>query len=128
MDPKEFQNDSVRKSFAHEFCPTLSFICNIMEKHVKEDKRKEGRYNLVHLIEKVSEFNFKNVPMETLSEDDKDSLQVKAKIVTKHPGVKIRIRRKIYELIKTSIVIHSATLGCSKMVNEILSMTIKFVE
>ena len=82
MDPKQFQNDSVRKRFArahvHEFCPTLNFICNIMEKHVKEDKRKEGRYNLVHLIEKVSEFNFKNVPMETLSEDDKDSLQVKA--------------------------------------------------
>ena len=48
-----------------------------MEKHVKEDKRKEGRYNLVHLIEKVSESDFKNVPMETLS-DDQQSLQVKA--------------------------------------------------
>ena len=37
----------------------------------KADKRHEGRYNLVYLIEKVSEFYLKNVPMETLSEDDK---------------------------------------------------------
>eukprot|EP00493_Phyllostaurus_siculus_P000402 UN00404 len=43
----------------------------------KEDKRKEGRYNLVHLIEKVSESDLKDVPMETLS-DDKKSLQAKA--------------------------------------------------
>ena len=50
----------------------------VMEKHVKEDKRKEVRYSLVHLIEKVSEFDLKNVPMETLSKDDKESLQVKA--------------------------------------------------
>ncbi len=78
MDPKQFQNDSVRKRFAHahvhEICPTLNFICNIMEKLVKKDQRKEGRYNLVQLIAKVSEFDLKNVPMETLSEDDKESL------------------------------------------------------
>ena len=49
-----------------------------MEKHVKADKRQEGRYNLVYLIEKVSEFDLKNVPMETLSEDDKKSLQERA--------------------------------------------------
>ena len=49
-----------------------------MEKNVKEHKQNEVRYNLVHLIEKVSEFDLKNVPMETLSEDDKKSLQVKA--------------------------------------------------
>ena len=82
MDPKQFQNDSVRKRFArahvHEMCPILNFICNFMEKHVKTDKRQEGRYNLVYLIEKVSEFDLKNVPMETLSEDDKKSLQEKA--------------------------------------------------
>ena len=82
MDPKQFQNDSVRKRFAranvHEICPTLNFICNIMEKHVKKDKRKEGRYNLVYLIEKVSEFDFKNVPMESLSESDKELFETKA--------------------------------------------------
>ena len=75
---KTIPSENALRAHVHEFFPTLNFICNIMEKHVKEDKRKEGRYNLVHLIEKVSEFNFKNVPMETLSEDDKDSLQVKA--------------------------------------------------
>ena len=59
MDSKEFQNDSVRKRFAranvHEIFPTLNFICSNMEKHVKKDQRKEGHYNLVHLIEKVSD-------------------------------------------------------------------------
>ena len=49
-----------------------------MEKHVKKDKRKEGRYNLVHLIEKVSEFDLKNVPMESLSESDKELFETKA--------------------------------------------------
>ena len=44
----------------------------------KADKRHEGRYNLVYLIEKVSEFDLKNVPVETLTEDDKKSLQEKA--------------------------------------------------
>ena len=66
MDAKQFQNDSVRRRFArahiHEMCPILNFICNFMEKHVKTDKRQEGRYNLVYLIEKVSEFDLKNVP------------------------------------------------------------------
>ena len=82
MDPKQFQNDSVRKRFArsnvHEISPTLNFICNIMEKHVKKDQRKEGRYNLVYLIEKVAEFELKNVPMESLSENDKELLETKA--------------------------------------------------
>ena len=82
MDPKQFQNDSVRKRFArsnvHEISPTLNFICNIMEKHVKKDQRKEGRYNLVYLIEKVAEFELKNVPMESLSENDKELLEAKA--------------------------------------------------
>ena len=51
--------ENALRAHVHEFCPTLNFICNIMEKHVKEDKRKEGRYNLVHLIKKVSEFYLK---------------------------------------------------------------------
>ena len=82
MDPKQFQNNSVRRHFAsanfHEIFPTLHFICNVMEKHVKKDQRKQGRYKLVHLIEKVSKFDLKNVPIESLSENDKELLEAKA--------------------------------------------------
>ena len=82
MDPKQFQNDSVsRKRFAranvHDISPTLDFICNIMEKHVKKDQRKEGRYNLVYLIEMVEELKLKNVPMESLSGNYKELLETK---------------------------------------------------
>ena len=44
----------------------------------RQRRQTEGRYNFVHLTEKVSEFDLENVPMETISEDDKKSLQVKA--------------------------------------------------
>ena len=79
MDPKKFQNDFVRKRFTranvHETFPTLSFICSFMEKHVKKDQRKEDHYNLVRLIENMSELNN---PMESLSENDKGLVEAKA--------------------------------------------------
>ena len=55
MDPKQFFNDSIRKRFTRDsigdMSPQLAYVCHVMEKHVKTDDRKAGRYNLIHLIE-----------------------------------------------------------------------------
>ena len=101
MDPKQFQNNSVRRHFAsanfHEIFPTLHFICNVMEKHVKKDQRKQGRYKLVHLIEKVSKFDLKNVPIESLSENDKELLEAKANAAIEE-FYKIRWSKKLIRM------------------------------
>ena len=76
MDPKQFFNDSIRKRFARDsisdMSPQLAYVCHVMEKHIKTDDRKAGRYNLIHLIEKVTELNLRSVNLDELSSDTKE--------------------------------------------------------
>ena len=77
MDPKKFSNLATRKRFARDqiktISPSLHFACSIMEKHEKTDSRQSGRYNLLHLIEKIADLNLENVKLDELTTQQKDA-------------------------------------------------------